>query len=234
MANIREFLLSYSTQTAQSASTYPTIQNLLDEIAADLATTQTDAWRIDKMNDYLLRNWKWFASTKLHTTTLSTGQAVYGLTTDMRFENIKAVLVSDSSTLTTTGLWTEYTLGGSADEAQSQTYFKALHGVGLYPVPTSDEHANYWGVLYSPSVPHYSTASLSTVPNVLPDFLSGMKSFVKSEIAKSGAEPDVDLANNHLADAMEVAGEARLAFYKRQQHDKATRKSDYSSKWYRG
>ena len=232
--NYRELFAQYSTQASVNASTYPTIQNLLDEIALDLPTTQTDAWRLDKMNDYLSQNWMWFASTSLYTTTLTSDQTVYGFTTDMRFENIKAVLVSDSTVRTSTCLWTEYALAGSADNAQSQTYFKALHGIGLYPVPTSDEHANYWGVVYSPSVPHYTTGSLSTVPNVLPDFLSGMKSHVKSEIAKSGAEPDVDLANNHAADAMEVAREAKMAFYKRRQHDKASRKSDYSKKWWTG
>ena len=234
MSNYRSLFMQYSTQAAVNASTYPTVQNLLDEIALDLPTTQTDAWRCDKFNDYLAQNWKWFASTSLHTTTLTSSKAVYGLTTDMRFENVKAVLVSDSSTLTTTGRWTEYSQAGSDEPLQSLTYFKALHGIGLYPVPTSDENANYFGVVYSPLPPRYSTATLTTVPNVSPDYLSGMKSWVKAEICKTGPEPDVDLANNHMADALETVAKAKLAFYQRKQHDKPNRASSYKKKWWTG
>ena len=233
--NPRELLAQYSTQASVRATTYPTITELLADIAQDLPTTHTDAWRISKINDCLSQVWKWIASTASVTTTLTSGQVVYPLTSDGRFESIKSVLVSDSTIANpdTTAVWTEYTQAAEGDSLAPYTYFKALNGIGVYPVPTSDESHHGLKVVYHPSPPRYSTGTLTTVPQLAPDYLSGVKSFVKAEIAKSGAEPDVDLANNHTADWMVALSKMRHDFYQRQAVNKP-QKFNYRSKWNRG
>ncbi len=231
---VREYLAQYSTQAVASSNTYPTIQNLLDEIAGDMPSTQTDAWRIGKISDFLAQNWKWMASTSIYTTTLSSGQAVYSLTTNMHFEDIKQVSVSDSTVLSTTALWTDYSPAGADDEIASQSYFKALNGVGLYPVPTSDEHGQYLMVVHSPSPPRYtSTGDSSTILAFPAKWLQGAKSYVKAEIAGSGDAPDVNLRNNHWADMENIVRKARMDSYKRQAQNPKQR-WDYRAKWWKG
>ncbi len=234
MTLVREFIAQYSTQVFASSNAYPTISDLLTEIAGDIATTQTDVWRLGKISDYLALNWEGMASTCYHTTTLSSGQSVYALTTDMRFENIKQVLVSDSSQRTTTALWTGYSLAGEDDVLESQTYFKAGHGIGLYPVPTSDEHKDYLTIVYAQQAPHYTSTSDSTTVLAFPErWLLGAKQYVKSEIAKSGDAPDVALANNHEGDMEATLGKMRMAKYKRDaKHPKE--KWDYRKGYYKG
>lgn len=235
MPSVREYLAQYSTQTTGSASTYPTIQDLLTEIAADMPTTQTDAWRIGKISDFLALNWKYMASTSIYTTTLTSGQALYPFSTNMHFEDIKHVLVSDSTVLTSTAIWTDYAPVGVEDELVSQSYFKALNAIGLYPVPTSDEDDQYLMIIHEPCPPHYGTTTTDST-TILPyahEFIQAAKSYVKAEIAGSGDAPDTVLRNNHWSEMQEILAKARMDRYRRQaQNPKDTR--SYKSHWWRG
>lgn len=226
-----ELLASHSTAVSASSRAYPTVGDLVSRVAADMPSTQSEAWHVAKVSDFLAQHWQRMASTCLYTTTLSSGQAIYPFTTDMAFENIRQVLVSDSSALSTTAVWTRYDPAGMEDALTPRRYFKAGHGLGLYPVPTSDEHGNYFAILYSPIPPRFASTSDSTTVLPLPyEYLAACASYVKAEIAGSGDAPDVALRNNHWLDMQERLARARMDDYRRRTRN-IPRRYSYRSGW---
>ena len=234
MATPKEQIVKYSTQLTYSTHTSPTFLQILNDIDLRYPNTVASSDKIRWMNDAVREVWQFAATTNLYTTTAVAGRAIYPLSTDMRFEKIKAVFVSDSTARSSTEEWTQYELVGLDDELSGNQYYKAGNGIGIYPVPTTDEAGRGIKIIYEPMPAMYSSTSDTTsVPAFNPDYVDIIKWRVLRDIAGSGVSPDVEMVNNFQASYDEVMRKLRMDYYKRWQKNK-NRRWDYRSGWWTG
>ncbi|MFA4834902.1 MAG: hypothetical protein WC749_02355 [Dehalococcoidia bacterium] len=218
MATPKEQIAQYSTQLVYTTSTAPTYLSLLNGIDLELPNAVASSDKIKWMNDAVRDVYKWVASTNYGSTTLTSAQAIYSLPTDARFDKLKAVMVSDSTARSSTEHWAVYVPCGEDEELSGNQYFKAGGGVGVFPVPTTDDTGK--GLLFKyEQVPtaYGSTTDTTSVPDLDLDYVNIIGWKTKQRIARAGNNPDVELANNLQYEIDELIGKMRMAYYKRKQ-----------------
>lgn len=225
MVTPRDQIVQYSTQIQYSTNTTPTYLSILNDIDYRVPNVVPSSDKIRWMNDAVKRHWKYVASTGIATSTTVKGVAIYSMSTDLRFEKINYVGMSDSTARSSTELYTEYTPAGANDSLSGNQYYKAGAGIGIYPVPTSDEEDRAIKAIYEPfPVVYASTTDTTSVPKIAQDYTEIITFPVCRDVARAGNNPDVELANNYEAEYRDVLSRARHDYYQRQRE---SRKDSY-------
>ncbi len=221
MVTPRDQIVQYSTQIQYSTNTTPTYLSILNDIDYRITNVVPSSDKIRWLNDAVRENWKFMASTSIATSTSVAGQAMYAGSTDMRFDKISYVGMSDSTARSSTELYTEYAKAGQDDALSGNSYYKAGGGIGLFPVPTSNEEVRAIKIIYEPLPTVYaSTTDTTTVPKINLDYTGVITTRVVRDIARAGNNPDVELANNYDNEYREQQGKMRMDYYKRKQKNK--------------
>jgi len=219
-----------------------TLSQIISDVALMLpysTATFTDAVLVGWMNDCIGETWRFGASTSEYMFQQTSGVYEYTMSTDMTFDKIKYVGLSDSTVDTSTCTFTKYTLAGIDDDLESNQYYKArgstIGDVGLYPTPTTSGY--YMKVIYESKPPAYSTGGMSTtIPAINTEYHDLLKHRLCKKLALSGVSgknPKTDLFALHRDAENEIFGKMRMDYYKRrQQNPKA--KWSYKEGWYEG
>lgn len=230
----KEQIAIYSTQLVYSTNTSPTFLQILNDIDTRYPNQVASSDKIRWINDTVRETWKWMASTKIYTSTAVDSQAIYPFSTDMRFDKIKTVMVSDSTARSTTELYEEYKPAGMDDELSGDCYYKAGNGFGLYPVPTTDDAGKAIKIIYEPVPPVYSsTTDTTSVPLINIDYADVLKWRPLRDVAGAGNSPDIEMVNNYQANYNEIMKKIKMDYYKRSAKTPKSRWS-YKESWWSG
>ena len=215
----------------------PSVQQLLNDIAVRLQYSTSsfpDATVVGWMNDTQNEIWKWLASTDQFQFTTIAGQATYDMASDMRIDRIQSVQVSASTVIDGTEQYLTYAFAGQDDQLVGNQWFDALGQIGLYPVPSTGTGDGYnVKITYEPRPVQLSTSTLTTIPSLDEDYQDILKWRVLRDIARSGRDPDVDLANNFQADYDAILDRIKMDYYRRKQAAPRLQRP-YSAGWFRG
>lgn len=192
------------------------VQQLLSEIDSRLPNTFTPTDKISWMNDMQNEIWRYMASTEPHEIDTIAGQPFYPMASDMKFDMIKAVLVSNSTVIDGTEGYAPYEYAGPDDAFSGNNYYDAVGCLGIYPVPSSDTGGGYnIKVFYEPSPVQLSTDTLTTIPSINSEYQDILKFRCMKVIAQSGNNPDVELANNYQREEDAIMKKIKTDYYKR-------------------
>lgn len=214
----------------------PTVQQLLDDIRVRLPSstgTFTDGVVIKWFNATQNEIWKYMASTDLYEFETVASQSIYSYASDMKPDKIQSVMKSDSTTIDGTEGYVTLSRCGYDDELSGDQWYDAEGGIGIYPEPTSDDAGYNIKITYEPSPIQLSTDTLSTVPGISTDYHDILKWRALRDIAASGRNPDIELANNYAANYNALLTEIKMDYAKRKAKQPA-RKWDYKTGWWNG
>lgn len=214
----------------------PNVQQILNDIRVRLPSstnTFTDGVVIGWMNTCQNEIWKYCASTDLYEFDTVASQSIYSYASDMKPDKIKSVMKSDSTTVDGTEGYVTLSRCGYNDELSGDMWYDAEGGIGIYPNPTSDDAGYNIKITYEPSPVQLSTDTLLTVPSISTDYHDILKWRVMRDIAGSGRNPDIELANNYAANYNALLATIKMDYAKRQAKQPA-RKWNYKESWYNG
>ena len=182
-----------------------TLQQALDYINEILPNRINSTTIIMFINQEQRKIWHSLTSTNMYEFETSSGVSLYSLPTDCELEYIveNGIQISDSTgAVTSTTLWNTYDYAGADEELTGSRYYEALDNFGLYPVP---EQTGLKGrIRYQERPTLFASTDTGISFNLDEDWIDFIKFKVMSRIAKSGNNPDVELANNYEADAIEI------------------------------
>jgi len=205
-----------------------TLTNLLNDIDVSADNAFTAAQKLIWLNNAIRRLWRYFNDeTNCDFDTIA-DQGVYGIPSDMDFEYINNVFVSDSTTtLSSTTLWTEYKFAGTEDEKTGKSWYRYGDKIGLYPAPT--ETGYHVRIKYDPR--SYKLASTDIeIPNINQDFLDAIKYETMASISGAGSSPDIEARNNYKLEAMDLVRQAQMARAKKKANN-PTQRISYKEGW---
>lgn len=173
-----------------------TVQELLEDIDIRIPNAFTVKQKITWMNQAMRILFKYMNDTAVTTFTTVENQSTYLLPTDCLLDQILIIEITSDSVVTNQSVFVKYYFSGLLDDLSGNKYYDALNGnFGLNPIPDT---TGYNGRIYFRKNPIYlSESNLSAVPEVNPDYQIALEYYVLSVIAKSGHNPDVELANNY-------------------------------------
>lgn len=177
----------------------PTVQQILDDIDERLPNSFSTSFKINAMNDVMRKIFKYMNEKDIYQFNTVANQATYSLASNIVFDEILTVEMADDLTVTTSTTFTSYTYKGLDEEMTSNNYYDALNGlIGLYPVPKTTGYTV--NIIFEKRPTLLSASDLSATPEINEDYHDLLKFYALAVIAKSGHNPDVQLANNYLAD----------------------------------
>jgi len=136
------------------------------------------------------------ASTEVYEQDTVAGQAIYSLPSDCAIDMLKAVQISNSTTIDGMETYATYDYAGPDDTLSGNKYYDALGQIGIYPVPSSDTGAGYnIKMTYEASPTQLSTNTLSTIPSINTEYQDILKWRPCRDIAGGGNNPDMNLYN---------------------------------------
>lgn len=176
----------------------PTVQEIISDIDIRIPNVFTINQKVDWLNEILLQLYKYMnaGNKEIYQFDSIKGQSIYSLPNDMTMDEIISVERSNDALPTSESQYTTYTYKGLNEELNGNNYFDALNGlIGVYPVP--DATGYIFNIIYEKKPPLLSSSDLSAVPSISERYHNILKFYVCSVIAKSGNNPDVELANNY-------------------------------------
>jgi len=212
-----------------------TIGSILSDIALRLphsTATITDAVKIGWMNDLRDEIFKFAASTQEYMFQQTSGVSEYAMSTNMEFDMIKAVYVSDSTVDTSTAKYTLYPYVGPEDDL-GNNYSKARGStIGDILLPTPSTSGVFVKVIYESKLTTLTTSS-SDIPQLNPSFQNIYKFRVMKNICQTGNNPDVELANNYQREEDAIMKKIKQDYYLRKSR-KPTDTYKRSESWWSG
>lgn len=181
----------------------PTVQQIIDDIDERLPNSFSNSFKVNAMNEVMRKIFKYMNEKDIYPFTTIANQATYSLASNIVFDEILTVEMADDLTVTTNTTFTSYAYKGLDEEMTSNSYYDALNGlVGLYPVPKTTGYTV--NIVFEKRPALLSASDLSVTPEINEDYHDLLKFYTLSVIAKSGHNPDTQLANNYLADFNDV------------------------------
>lgn len=188
-----------------------TLAQVLSYIGEILPNRVNSTTIVTLINNELRKSWRDMTSTSLDESYTVANQSIYTLPTGCEFDAIveKGILVADSTLGSTTANYTQYSYVGADDEPVGNSYCKGLADTFiLYPTPTASGYPIH--VRYQARPTLFASSDTSVQFDINQDYVDIIKFKVMSRIAKAGNNPDVSLANNYEADAMELEKKLRM------------------------
>jgi hypothetical protein len=194
-----------------------TLGNVLTYIDTVYPNKFGSTMKISFINDEQRKIFKFMNPSGMATFNTVADQFSYALPSDCDIDQIQQVLVTSSTeAVDSETTFDNYEFAGLDQEMSGGNFYYDVFGkIGVFPVP--DKNGYTGRIIYSKRPVLFTSTDDSAVElNLEEDWLDYIKFRVISRIAKSGSYPDIDLANNYEADAMEI--ERRLKM------DRANRK----------
>jgi hypothetical protein len=162
----------------------------------------------------------------------SSGVALYSLPSACQVEAIKSLTISDSTTISSTCIFDEYTFKGSEEDLDGNNYYAGVNGsIGIYPVPTYTGYNIQLEYQERPTIFGYASSDSTTPFNLDRDYLDLIRYRVMSKVAKCGNNPDVEMANNYTLDANEIEKKLKLEQAKKKFKLNHKNKISYTEGW---
>jgi hypothetical protein len=195
-----------------------TVVNIMADIDARLPNSYTDTTKLGWMNSVQAKIAKYIEKDAVYEFVASSSVG-YALSTNIRIENIKTVYTGDSTAIadiSSTTVWKEHKYAGDQDTITGYRY--ALPNTAtynttsfstefvLYPYSTEVRVAR---VYYETLLSDLSTSASTNEPQFNSEWHDILKYGTMEIIAKSGNNPDVELANNYHRDYMEILREIK-------------------------
>ena len=191
----------------------PTVTQILADIDVRLPNSFTEAQKLAWLNDTQRKIAKYLKVDGVHEFVASSSME-YALSTNIRIENIKHLYSGDSTAIagiTSTAVWTEHDYAGADDLMSGYKYYlpniphfnSTVLSTSLCLYPESTE-VRVVRIYYETLLSDLTTASTSNTPLWNSDWHDILKYGVMETVAKSGNNPDVDLANNYHREYLEI------------------------------
>lgn len=176
----------------------------LSEILADItvryppSTAFTQANIITWLNECLIQVYSYMNAKQkdLYQFDTVADQKVYTLPSDCMLDEIISVEMADELTVTPDTTFTTYSFIELTQEMTGTHYYDGLNGlIGLYPVP--DTNGYKVNIIYEKKPPLLTSGDLTASPQIDDEYHSLLTFYAIQVAAKSGNNPDVELANNY-------------------------------------
>lgn len=190
-----------------------TVVEILADVDVRLPNSYTESWKLARLNDVQRKLGKYLEVEDTYDFLASSSMA-YGMSTDIRTENITRVYTADTTAIasvTSTAVWTLHEYLGEDDVLEGNKYYipNIDHynttgfstEISLYPESTEIRVAR---VYYNTLLTDLTTAAAGYTPLWNSEWHDILKYGVMEIIAKSGNNPDVELANNYRAEYNEI------------------------------
>ena len=174
-----------------------TLQEILNEIDT-YTNVVSDAQKIIWINEALGLHYKKISKTEIYTMDTVANLALYALDDSIMFEEIYYLTIEDSS-----GDAVEYSKRVIQNYSYGYSFYEPYEGyVGIYPVPST---TGYEIIIYYINRPSKLTSSdLSTQLDYREEYMPMIIAYVQSKVAKTGNNPDVEMANNFVSDYLSL------------------------------
>lgn len=177
----------------------PTVQQLINDIDNRLPNSFDNDFKVNAMNEVMRKIFKYLNAKDIYQFATIKNQSTYSLASNIVFDEILTVEMADDLTVTSSTTFTSYGYKGLDEEMTDNSYYDALNGlIGLYPVPTTTGYTV--NIIFEKRPTLLSASDLTATPEINEDYHDLLKFYTLSVIAKSGHNPDVQLANNYMTD----------------------------------
>lgn len=212
MGSPRFEIAKYSTQVTPSQYPTETLADFLSYVNEILPNRVNSTTIVKFVNEESRQIWKYMTNIEYdYSLKTSSGIALYSLPTACQLDAIKSVMVSDSTAITSTCSFSDYTFIGQDGELTANNYYVGVNGsIGLYPVPTVTGYNIQLEYQERPTIFGYATSDTTTLFNLDRDYLDFIRCKVMSRVAKTGNSPDVEMANNYEMDARVLEKKMKL------------------------
>ncbi|MBW2003001.1 MAG: hypothetical protein JRI72_00090 [Deltaproteobacteria bacterium] len=196
-----------------------TVIQLLNDIDARLPNSFTEETKLAWMNDVQRKLTKYFDDIETVYEFVASSSMAYTLSTSIRMDRITHVYTGDSTAIediTSTTVWTEHDYLGADDVLEGYKYYTPTiehynttgfnTDLGLYPESTEVRVAR---VFYKTKLTDLTTETSGCTPLFDSEYHDILKYGTLEIIAKSGNDPDVELANNYYSDYLEILKEIK-------------------------
>lgn len=188
------------------AETLGQVLTYVDELLDNSFATNT---KIGIINNEVSKIWKYMTSTQLYSLDIVNAnddevQTIYDLPSDVDFDEIKDVLINESTeAVSSTSIFKPYKYAGDDDKLTGRQYYNHLGSLGLYA--STQLKAGYTGrVKYQERPTVFTSTDTSVQFNLDQDWIDYIKFRTMERIAKSGPNPDVTLGNNYAMESEEL------------------------------
>ena len=191
----------------------PTVVQILADIDVRLPNSFTEAQKLAFCNDIQRKLYPYIDYEQTYDFVASSSME-YSLSTNIRIDKIKAVYIADSTLATSTTVWQEHEYVGAGNTLEGYQYYvpniehyntTAVNTIGLYPNSTEER---YGRIYYNSLLPALTT---TTTPSFNEEWHDIIKFGVMEIIAKSGNNPDIELANNYHREYRDMLREIKKA-----------------------
>lgn len=193
-----------------------TLGNVMTYINTLLPNTMGSTMMISVINDEQRKIYKYMSESAMASFTTLEDQYSYSLPANCKLEQIKQVLVTNTTgAVSSTADFENYELAGLDDEMSGGNYyFDAFGKIGLYPVP---DKTGYSGRVIYEKRPLFfaSTNDVALEFDIDEDWIDVIKFKTMARVAKSGNYPDVELGNNYDREANEIESKLKMDWYKK-------------------
>lgn len=216
----------------------PTLTEILADIDLRYPNTLTDTQKVYFINRILPKYYKYAPLEVATEITLSTGVGSYLSSADsgFRFENLIRLEMYDTTATIASSDREEYTLypkQGTNEARAIEHVYDSSGALGIFPTPsTSNSLPGKHAIVYFYKFPAVaSTTASSAIPDMDENYQEIIVHAAISMIAKSGINPDIDIANNAQADLSELLKEARMERARRRYKRHQKNQISYKEGW---
>jgi hypothetical protein len=195
-----------------------TTVQLLADINARLPNSFSTATKLAWMNDVQRKLAKYLELETVHEFVASSSMT-YALSTSIRMDRITHVYTGDSTAIaniSSTTVWTEHDYAGADDVMEGYKYYTPTiehynttgfsTDLGIFPESTEIRVAR---VYYNTLLTDLTTAAGGVNPTFKTEWHDILKFGTLETIAKSGNDPDVELANNYHTEYLGILKEIK-------------------------
>ncbi len=215
----------------------PTLSEILADIDLRYPNTFTDGQKVYWINRILQKYYKYAPLEKEVEVTLTSDPAYLTAATDgFKFENLIRVEYYNTTDAIATTDREEYVLFerlGTKESKAGDHIYDSSGFLGFFPPPTTvngyiDKRLM---VLYNKFPTVATTTALSAIPDMDEKYHDILVHATINIVAKSGINPDIDIANNAQADLDEVLKQARFEKARRRYYVHGKNKISYKEGW---
>ena len=180
----------------------PSVSQIISFVNRKYPNAETDANKVSDLNDIHKRVYVKIAKLKneyeIYETTTIANQLTYSLPSDCSIDNIIALKVSQSTTITASTEWDEYEFAGLNDDTTTG-YWYGDGGNNLIALLKDDLPISTAGLsirlFYWKRPNALSSANMSATPELDEDYHDVLKFQLVSELASQGQSPDTEIAD---------------------------------------
>lgn len=217
----------------------PTLTEILADIDTRYPNTFTDTQKVYWLNRSIQKYYKYAPVEKTMDVQLSTSPSYLATTDGFKFENLLRVEFYNTTNAIATSDREEYTLfekAGTKESRANDHIYDSSGLLGFFPPPSTINgfEDKYIRVKFYKFPDTMSTTASTVSPDIDEKYQDILVHSVINIVAKSGINPDIDIANNAQADLEEVLKQARFERSRRRYQIHNKNKISYKEGWEAG